>query len=564
MSLIGQKIKQNLTVVAYSKFQDYVDQVNADKNPGDPGYIDVNDPTWQANWPDPTDNPNIDRDYTDAIGQAVEDYISGGDGSYLPIPTPVWATSPFETITEVEPGLFRPIVEFAWDPLPSLPIWDAETPYVTGDIVTFGGDSYISTIDDNVGLQPDVNNDQWSLLTSTEIETRIFRKEGSGSFRYVSSVSEEYGESAVSFSDDTVLFNKQYEYKLIRFDSAFRFSEFSTAQTITTSQYPNPGKPTTPPTVSAGRGAVSIQIQPITGTSANIVSYVIETRKALAESSNDGKYSVPTYPNWEPWEVLVRTASTKVIHNEVQKTHLYEYRYYAVTNYGIQGDVGDASYAVIPYGEIDLDALHLSYYAEVFHAAVPTGNSYSQMIHSHSSVDPAHEVNLSSELTPDTYWWKSDTGTIWKRNAVNNAWITTLPIELNLLTPDEYDALVTDTIDIATKTTIVENYKTLVFRKVTLEKFAAKIQDIRENVGFLSFKEKYIGLLDAYYNNFYGLLLSLSEGSAAHDPTYVKKTYREYYNSEIEFSSYLLRVFLATQTRTEFNDNYNYSTEELV
>lgn len=546
MGVIGTRIRERMSLVAATTYAAYIATVNDGKNPGDPGYVT----------PDIVDLNSISLNHTNAIGDSVEEYISGESGSYRPLDTPLWdLVDPITTnIVEIEINTFRPTITLNWQPLPSIDAWSGVTTYSEEDLVSYGGTDYISIQDANLNHLPDEEDSTWwSELLDVEIETRIYRQEDSGGYLQIAVIADP-GET---FLDEEVKFNTHYDYQLIRFDSAFRFSSFSTVEGITTDTAPIPETSTIAPILTLAQSAVGVEITPIVTSETNIIYYVIEYRSALANSSNDGTFSVPAYPSWSAWSNLAEVQGTRLIHGEAISSKCYQYRYFGVSNYGVEGSPSPLSEIVIPFKRVERDQQNLTYFAELFHLIVPTGDFSRNIVYSHSSLDPSVDSNTSSLVIAGSWWWKNNTGIVWQRNAANNDWVKyTDPFDINLLTSTEYNVLIGSTVTVANKATILANYKKIIFRKLTLERFAAKIQNIQQDVSFISIKESFITLLDTYFNAFYGILVNVAVDSTNHQEDFVEETYQAYIETETEFSEYILDVYQQTLSRTFVNDDY--------
>ena len=568
MGLLGQEIKSSMTSVTYTKFQEYVDSVNAGKSPGDPGYLDIS--PGDPGWPDPVSNDGISLDHINAIADPIEELFDDFDPpdpsdpvpgiTPRPLITPVWENiDPLvEGIEEIEANTFRPIVTLNWEAMPERTDWDSTVTYNIGDTVLHNDKEYVSKVNDNTDNEPSSSTTSiWDEYTPTEIEVRIFRKAGTGTFRYISSIVEPDS----SYVDEDVRFNTSYEYRLIRFNTGARFSQFSDIESITTSNFPVPLTPISAPTVNPAAGSVGVQIERDSG-SAEISFYRVEFRSQSARSTNDGGFAIPTIPSWGSWEVLAEIDGDQIIHNRLSASRVYQYRFRAVSNYGVEGDYSPNSVEVIPFAQVDRDAMNLTYFAEVFHSEVPSGDNYRSIIYSPFSVDPQQDNFVSGRLENGTWWWQTDRGRVWTWNQTAGSWNTINRIPL--LSPTSYSSLIDETISTANKEDIIDNYKILIFRKLTLERFAAKIKNIQEDVGFISIKEAFIELIDSYFNAFYGILVDASVESSNHSRSYVIDAYRNYYNTEIEFSEFLYEEYTQTLTRSFVNDNFSLSLGAVV
>lgn len=556
MGVLGEEIKKRITTVTFQKFQEYVDKVNQGKSPGDPGYLDLSpgDPVW----PDPVNNDDIDIDHINAYGDAIEDYISERTSLYLPLFTPEWEDEDpiVEQILEIEPNNFRPVITLSWKPSPTIDPWNSETIYDLNDFVEFNGDFYRSSQELNEGNSPDeIESEWWIFLEPTEIEVRVLRKEGTGAFKYLGSTFK----PDLTFIDESAKFNTFYEYRLIRFDSGAQFSDFSDVRTITTTTFPTPATPDSAPIVTPAPGSIGIEIQTVSS-NANVVFYKIQFREQNAVSSNDGSFSIPTISSWGLWQDLSDIQGTRLIHNGLLASRVYQYRYAAVSNYGIQSGFSPESIQVIPFAKIDRDDTNLQYYSEIFQDNIPSGSDFRKIIYSHSSLDPQEDPSISSLLVNNTWWWKTNTGEIWSWNETAGSWST--QNQVPLLSIQSYNSLLNSTITPQDKEALLENYKTIIFRKLTLERFAAKLKNIQEDVGFISIKEKFISLIDTYFNSLYGVLINIEESSTNHSVPYLKESYKNYVETEIEFSEYLFQEYLSTLSRSFVNDNFSLSLGE--
>jgi len=422
--IVGKKIKSNLEITTEEKY------------PGNPEYAN-----------------NVDGDYTNAIGDAVEAYVNG---------------------EETQP--------------PDIPQWDSP--------------AYdLEIIEDGTGLKKPKITLHW-IDTSSDILTEnflIYKTDNSGGTFGTLTLYDKIPADETDYVDEKLSFNTGYRYAIRAEDRFLNRSDLTDYQEITTPTVPEPSRPTDKIVTGAGVKQIGLKFQG-SPSFEDILYYQVESRSATADPDGYGGYEVPASPSWGDWEVINQSLSTRIIHENLDYTKCYQYRYRSVNSYGVSGSANSEeghsellSDIVIPLkvkrDDLDWDIQDqidgkLDYYI------------------THSSQDPKyHPVYGWPDTSKDDLdhhrdiWYQIDTGLKKVFNGYTGLWenqpnITKLTIaDDNVLTPSE-------------KLILKKEWNTIAKEKIVLlTQFGLKEGEIG---GVETEKYNYISAyntLDSYLNN---------------------------------------------------------------
>lgn len=547
MGQIGELIKQNLTVVTYNKYA------------GDPNV----DPDNELN---PIDNPNIDLDYTNAIGNAVEGFLGGG---VYTIPTPEW-DNPGISQVEVEiDGVTRPHITLDWIAGPTFNTWDIGTNYVDNDIVEYSSTLYRAKRN-NVGAQPDISTDDWEDFSSFSPELHIYRKEDEDSRRLLVTIPDP--STATSYVDEDAYFGRNYTYWLIFQDSNGVTSLLSESKSITTGTYQSPIQPTDKIEVNAGAGEIGVLF---TGSpsDANLLHYVVEYREADAQSDGKGGFQVPALlkqPNalgWSSWQSLVSAPNNRIVHNDLPENKVFQYRYKIVNVYLLEspyntdnGHPERLSDPTVPRKTTAADDQIKGYIVEKtrdYHT--PSSDNNVSTYFSHSSMDPQRNADFGWVSTDNAHhgdtWFQVDTGVIMQYDASAEAWEPNT--SLVILSAADISVLTADSvIAIAEKATVLDAWKTITFMKFLIESWGRSVKKIESMPSFTALVAKY-DALNVYLNNVVDGILSDMGSDSSVDDSEIQLKFGEYYESQKNFSFSVWREMVDSGSLIGLNITYS-------